>query len=312
VNSDKEYHDTFRTYLALVDLEISGFVSKGRRESLDHTVHFGSSHKIVLMQPTNAGTCYTAQIITRWIAYRVYEMALKHSQQDCFLLFKHLSLQPGLRSAAGSFFEGYVHDWFRLGGTFTACEIAISQTTKELLEFKTVGSKFQFPNYFSTAEDLLSQVKPPRKRHGIDPSAVGKYFIPVSRNYEAIDALLFQDSSTLLCFQITIAKQHSIKSYGLKKLLGVLPKTIKKIYMIFVVPESCEKDYCRKQDIPTSADITPSPSSVLQIKQFRLVFSDDKIKSVVVEAPIEMQEDNEHKEDKDDNDNDESDYSWNY
>jgi len=76
--------------------------------------------------------------------------------------------------------------------------------------------------------------------------------------------------------------------------------------MIFVVPESHEKDYCRKQDIPTSADIRLSPFSVLQIKQFRLVFSDNKIKSVVVEGPIEMQDD------EDDNTNHESDYSWNY
>ena len=96
VNSTEEYQDTLRTYLGLVDLEISGFIVKERCASLDHTVNCGSSHKIALMQPTNAGKCYTAQIITRWIAYRVYEIALKHSQQDCFLLFKHLSLQPGL------------------------------------------------------------------------------------------------------------------------------------------------------------------------------------------------------------------------
>jgi len=81
------------------------------------------------------------------------------------------------------------------------------------LEFETVYSKFPLPNYYSTTESILNQVKPaPKEDNEIHLSVVGKYFIPLSRNYEAIDMLLFRDFSTLLFpkspFQNTIGLNH--------------------------------------------------------------------------------------------------------
>jgi len=49
---------------------------------------------------------------------------------------------------------------------------------------------------------------------GLISTIIKIYLIPFSRNYEAIDELIFNDIYTRSLFQISIAKQHSIKEYG--------------------------------------------------------------------------------------------------
>ncbi|KAG0130296.1 hypothetical protein HOY82DRAFT_382825 [Tuber indicum] len=294
VRSDESYNKSLDIYLSQVDREIEAFIAHGGRETIEHTVHQDSSHRMAIMQPTKTGLSYKARIITRWMAYRVYDMALKRSQQDCFLLYQHLSRQPGLRSAAGSFFEGYVHDWFRLGGTFTAEEISNGGDSTHPFEFKTVKSKSCTPNYFMTADDLAGQVRNTGGK-GLDLAATEKYFIPFSRNYEAVDGIIFSDLRTLVLFQMTLAKQHNIKSHGIKALLKVLPKTIKRVQVVFVVPESRQGDYSRTQNTPDAAAISP-PGSHLEVKQSCLVFGDEDMQSVAVQGPFEMQEEDEEED----------------
>ena len=84
------------------------------------------------------------------MAYRVYERVLKRSQQDCFELFKHLSRQPSLRSEAGSFFEGYVHDWFRSGDVDD-----INDNKKLLGIFSTVKCCREFKMCYNTLKKVL-------------------------------------------------------------------------------------------------------------------------------------------------------------
>jgi len=298
IRNDREYRRTLDVYLRRVDIEIRNFIARGGRETLEHTIYHESSHKIAVMQPTTTGLSYKARMITRWISSRVYQIALKRSQQDCFVLFKHLSSQKRLRSAAGTFFESYVHDWFRLGGAFTAVEIA-STNRSQSFRFKTMRSKSCTPNYFTDAESLSLQVK--ADGQGLKPSIIEEYFIPFNLNYEAFDGLVFSDLHTIVLFQVTIAKQHSIKGHGIKKLLKELPKTIKRVHVVLVVPENCESEYSRAQNIPDAAAITP-PGACLNIKQFRLVFHDKDIQKVVVQGPFEMQEEEDEEEDEDDAD----------
>ena len=297
ISNDKEYSKSTKIYLRGVDEEIEGFIARGGRETIEHTIYHDSSHRIAIMQPTTSGLTYKARIITRWIALRVHEKALKRSQEDCFALYKHLSGQARLRSAAGSFFESYVHNWFGLGGAFTAIEIASANPNQPPFHFETMRSKSCTLDRFTDAKDLCLQVK--AIGSGLEPAIINKYFIPVSRTYEAIDALVFSDLNTIVLLQITIAKQHSIKGHGIKTLLKELPKTITRVHVVFVVPENCESEYSRAQNIPDAAAITPR-GSCLSIKQFRLVFHDKEIQKVVVQGPFEMQED----DDEDDADSD--------
>ena len=128
---------------------------------------------------------------------------------------------------------------------------------------------------------------------------IRKYFIPFSRNYEAVDGLLFSEPGTLLLFQIIMAKKYKIKSCGIKQLLNVLLKAIKKVYIIFVVPEEREDKYVREQKILNMKDISPGRIQV-GLKQFRLIFSDEKIQSVAIQSCFDMQEAEENHDGNDD------------
>ena len=291
VENGSEYNRTLRTYLGKLDREIDKFVARGGHEPIRDQVDNETSHRIAIMRPTRDGLSYSNRIATRWVAYRVYERALEKSQQDCFNLYKHLSRQQSLRSSAGWFFEGYVHDWFRLGGTFEADQIPIISDNTPPFSFKTVKSQSGNPNYFTTAEDLAQTVRV-AGGHGIAPSAIEQYFIPFSRTYESVDSLVFSNHSTLLLFQITIARQHGIKGHGIKQLIKALPETIKDIYIVFVVPEECLESYSKTQHLSNIENIRPNGTEP-SIKQFRLAFTEEKMQAVAVYGLSEMQEEGE-------------------
>ena len=86
----------------------------------------------------------------------------------------YVSTTVGLRSAAGSFFEAYVHDWFRLGGAFTADEISSTNRSPPPFKFETMRSKSCTPDYFTDAENLSLQVK--ASGQGLEPAIINKYF----------------------------------------------------------------------------------------------------------------------------------------
>jgi len=302
VTSDESFDYTMDIYLGEVDREIEKFIAKGGRETMENTVHQESSHRMALMEPTKNGLSYHARICTRWMVYRVYEKALQRSQHDCFELFQHLSRQPGLRSSAGFFFEGYAHDWLGLGGKFQADEIPIHDSPCLPLEFQIMKARSSKPNYFTTAQGLATQVRA-INGYGIEPAAVTNYFLPISKNYESVDALVFSDQRTLVLLQITLAKQHSIRPHGIQELLKWLPKTIRNLHLVFVIPETRQSDYARGQKIPDKAALTPYNSNIA-IHQWRLVFSDHDMGTVALRGRFEMQEEDED-EDKEDEDEDE-------
>ncbi|KAG0638815.1 hypothetical protein HOY80DRAFT_922315 [Tuber brumale] len=288
VTSDQEYNKSLEIYLSKMDREIGRFVDQGGRETIEHTVHVNASHRFAIMHPSKTGLSYTARIITRWIAYRLYEKSLQRSQHDCFLLFKHLCREPSLRSAAGWFFEGYVHDWFLRGGRFTADEIPIIDSPVPELQFIITKATDGIPRYFTTAGDLANQVKALSGR-GISPLVVHKYFLPFSRNYPSVDGLLFNDKKTIILFQITVAREHKIKSVGVAELLKSLPKMIKNVFFVFVVPENRVEDYSKGQQVPDSGSITLQGSN-LHVRQFRLVFGEDCMQQVAIQGTASMQE----------------------
>ncbi|PUU82311.1 hypothetical protein B9Z19DRAFT_1120916 [Tuber borchii] len=281
VSNDDEYNESLETYLSEIDRAIQKFILEGGRETIEQELHANSSHKITIMQPSKSGFSFTPRLITRWIAFRVYETALRHSQLESFRLYKNLSQQTNLRSAAGWFLESYVHEWFLFGGKFEADEMPVVNTMATPLVLNAVRAEKGLPEYFQTPEDLRCKVKGLNGR-GINHAVLKKYFLPWSRNYPSIDGLLFQDPKTIVFFQITLAAQHEIKSPGVAVLLNTLPKTIKNVYFVFVVPEHCADHYSKAQLIPDSAAISPSMRTKLNVKQFRLVFREKEMQAVAV------------------------------
>ncbi|CUS10226.1 unnamed protein product [Tuber aestivum] len=283
-DSQSNYNDSLRVYLGQIDREIYHFISSGGLSIMDDSVNQESSHKISLMVPSADSRTCTTQITTRWIAHKIFEVAHQQSQRDCFQLYKYLSSQPQLRSAASWFFEGYAHDWLGHGGYFSADKLPILDKPSSILEFRIVGSQSAPLNYFTTPADLAKQVCG-EGHHGIKVGVIGKYFLPRSCNNESLDGLAFSHSDTLILFQMTLAKSHSIKPAGVKDLLDLLPNTISNIQLVFVVPHERIGSYTSLQTVLSPDSVRPQGPPVT-IEQFRLSFTEDMMKATVVNGPF--------------------------
>jgi len=283
MRSRGDYNSSLEGYLAGIDKEIITFVANGGLQTVDDSVPQHASHRIAIMDPSPTGLSCVARIATRWIAHRVFEQAQKKSQFQCFELYKQLNRQDRLRSAAGWFFEGYVHDWMAMGGSFDADPLPIEENNT-VFNFQIDGSESL--HYFKDANDLAQQVRV-KNGHGIERDTIGKYFLPHNANFQSVDGLLFTDLDTLIVLQITLAKSHDIKAYGLKKLCDSLPATIKKLNIVFVIPENRISQYTRVQNVPEASGIRPNAID-LTIKQFRLVLPEKTIQLMAINRPFNL------------------------
>jgi hypothetical protein len=271
-----EYYDKkFKEYLKSVDNEIVAFVSLGL-QPINAAISKNSSHKIALMEPDAEGTGYKATLTSRYIAHRMASATEANSQRHFYEFFKQISRQPELRTGAGWFFEAYAHDWFRKGGKFEADELPLKETNPKMTISTMRSDLF---NYFTTPTDLAKQVTTRNGVCRIDPSMFGKYFQPYAKSQASFDGLVFnQDGTVLILLQYTLAERHEIKERGVKELLDKLPAVIKSVYIVFVVPRDRAIHYSKLQKSPDAAALGWRG----EIKQYRLVFTDDDIKKVAV------------------------------
>ncbi|RPA89012.1 hypothetical protein L873DRAFT_1832110 [Choiromyces venosus 120613-1] len=263
MRNDNAYNRDLKTYLGHVDHEIDTFILQGHYLT-------EASHRIAIMDPSNDRLSYKVRITTRWIAHRLFEKAQRKSRLNCFELYKQLTRQDLLRSAAGWFFEGYAHD----------CQ------KNTHLTFTTNWSK-SF-NYFTNADDLVKQVRV-KGGQGIERDAIGKYFLPYNTNFELVDGLMFSALDTLMLLQITIANSHPIKIRGLKNLYESLPATIKNINIVSIILEDRISEYSTAQSAPEAGDVKPGATD-LTINQFRLVLTEETIHSMTVDGPFKVRD----------------------
>ncbi|KAL0640431.1 squalene synthetase-like protein [Maublancomyces gigas] len=270
-STDGQYDNYVESYLSIVDEEIRQLIGQGNYRYLGSVFNQGTSHTIGLMEPNEHGNGCQIGIITRWIAYRINKVQEGKAKQNSLMLFKSLSSQPSLRNSAGWFFEAYAHDWFGRGGSFQADELPIKDGDPPLLlEFKIQKSKES--NYFSSLRELASQIRVGGGGDGIDTRNLGKYFQPYGKPQESFDGLVFNTVDTLILLQCIMAERHD----GVQSLLHALPATIKKVYIVFVVPNDCADNYANPQKVP-GAGLRAGQ----RIKQFRLVLLNEDIESLV-------------------------------
>lgn len=275
-SSDGEYDNYVESYLSIVDEEIKQLIGQGDYRYLGSVFGQGTSYTIGLMEPNEHGNGFQIGIITRWIAYRINNVQEGKAKQHSLMLFKSLSGQPILRSTAGWFFEAYAHDWFGRGGEFQADELPIKDGDPSLLQFKIQKSKES--NCFASLRELASQVRVGGS-HGIDIRNLGKYFQPYSKTQESFDGLVFGKVDTLILLQCTMAEKHEIKTSGVQSLLQALPTTIKRICIVFVVPDDRADNYANSQKVPDADALGLQAGQ--SIKQFRLVFQNKDIESLI-------------------------------
>lgn len=185
------------------------------------------------------------------------------------MLYNHLTRQAPLPSAASWFFEGYVHDWLKQGGSFAAHKLPIVADETERLEFQIDGLKSMTLNYFTTASNLAEQVRVDGGQ-GIDDHVIGKHLVPSSSNTESIGGLVCIQSNTLTLFKITLARGHHITTNAIRGLLAPLPITIKHIYLVSIVPQWGTKLVTHPWTYPTHSSLRPG-APLDSFDQFRLI-----------------------------------------
>ncbi|KAG0136170.1 hypothetical protein HOY82DRAFT_536289 [Tuber indicum] len=286
------YHKALKYYMGKIVQEINAFVRLpvGGFHTMDKTCYLRASRMITILDAIDGGSCYTTRITIPWIAYQMFSSAQKTSLQECFNVYKLFSDQEPLLSDAGWFFEAYVHNWLRHGGTFSMEKLPINNSNQLPLTLEICRSKSL--NYFTSPKNLAEQVCV-EGGHRITTSAIGKYFLPFSRNYDSVDALAFADSCTLVVFQITIARSHAIKSHGLKMLVQSLPTTITSISIVFVIPDKRRRGYSKSQNVPLPHQVEDQAKD-LQINLFRLILTDEIMTSGAIHAPHRCVEDSGH------------------
>ena len=283
-----KYEADVEEYLGQVDREIHSLVGY---LSLDQAVDQGSSHKIVLMDPNNRGTSFTARVISRYIAHRMVAVLEAKEKRRSYELFKSLSNHPTLRNSAGWFFEVYGHEWLGRGREFRADELPFTDANAPPLRFRTTAPRVAGSRHYTTNKDLAERVRVGSGGHGINASVPGIYFQPCAKTQESFDGLLYIDSHTLVLVQFTLAKRHEVKPRGVKLLLQELPATVNTVCIVFVVPAERAENYSNAQKVPTAASITRRRG--VKVKQYRLVFPDEDIAAVALQGPQGLEREDE-------------------
>ncbi|CUS07218.1 unnamed protein product [Tuber aestivum] len=279
VSSEAHFLPDTKAYLRAIQDDINKFIQDGGCDEMDDLKLQAASAKLTIMQPLDEGYSGRLEIATKWIGFCIFERAREASQLNFYRLYQNLSRQRPLRTAAGWIFEGYCHDWFRKGGKFIAREIVGKEGTIVDFQFELLETECLSDHYFTDAQDLDRRVRASSGR-GIQSAVLGKYFLPCGRNFESIDGLTFFRSDTLLLFQITIATTHEIKAHGIRVLLQSLPRTIKIIVLVFVIPSDRAKDYLKVQKVPSASELMEGGGG-LEIRQFSLIFYDSAMRAMM-------------------------------
>ncbi|KAG0129490.1 hypothetical protein HOY82DRAFT_610603 [Tuber indicum] len=126
---------------------------------VENSVHQHASHKIAIMHPTHNWRSYKAQIISRWIAHKIFEKVQMKLRLRCFELYEQLVNQNSLRIAAGWIFGAYIHDLLGAGRLFEAHQLPIINNNTPHLKFEICQSGSY--DYFTDADNLakLAQVE---------------------------------------------------------------------------------------------------------------------------------------------------------
>jgi len=98
---------------------------------------------------------------------------------------------------------------------------------------------------FTTPGHLAKQVKNSCGQ-AAEPLMRGIYCQPWCRTQESFDSLTVihvANNNTLVVFQITMTSTHEAKAGGVSEILEALPKTMKQVFIIFVVLEDWVDTY---------------------------------------------------------------------
>jgi len=278
VTVEHDFKNDWEVYVSEIDHEIHTFLIDPGMSTVENSVQRHFMHKIAVIHPSSDGTLFAARITTNWIANRLLQIGLQYSPQRIFAIYKHLTNQPTLPIAGDWLFKAYGHYWFRSGGEFNADKLPVTPKNEGTLIFQLDRYKSSMLNFFTNPRSLAMQIRSQHGR-GMNPEVIGKYYLPYGYNHSSCDGLVFISLNTVALLQITIAESYEVKVKGINDLCEYLPPEITNIHIVFVIPAERTQQYWKLQEVPQVTDITKA-SQVISIKQFRLIMTDDHIRSV--------------------------------
>lgn len=188
-------------------------------------------HRIICLYPMDGDySKYFVDFISTFIHKYFVHAILKESKSSFFSLMDSIKGNPDQAVFRGKCYESYAHCIFEDG---EISKFEVRNLESQALKTLTIKTK--------SADTFTSVTK--RKDLKSDT-----YYIPKSKTFPSVDSILLP----ALAFQMTISKEHPIKSSGIqivKRILGV-----KKIDVYFVVPEDIFHDYPKQNILKKDGD----------------------------------------------------------
>lgn len=232
------------SYDAEVRLEIRNMLKSSPTSNPPEDIFLGlEGNKVLSMRPVDghrlAQHC-NIDLKTQYLVELVVESVLKAQYQELKMFYRRVMEVPGMHRAAGIVFENLVHEFFKrrsnstIPETFTIGNALDAADQIPSTQTFTVESSEVFENLVELGEGLHLPWK-----QEIKPERQDIYLYPKASTLGTIDSLLFCSSlQQPLFFQITVAKDHSLKVGGLKALYENIPAQWRsEARLIFVVPQ---------------------------------------------------------------------------
>jgi hypothetical protein len=195
-------------------------------------------------RPVN--TEYEKSIVTIYVAQLLALEVLKHHTAYTRTIYESLAGYPLLRTSAGYIFEEMTHRsivrrlQISTGTVVSNSAVSIPKTKRVTKEVR-----------FNSLVDLGCAIGDSPGSQNVKEEYIDTYLRPRSSNLASVDSFMickFKKKLLTLMFQITIGKQHTVKTSGLDAIYNILPHLARSQTMglVFVIPDN-EPDFSEQE-----------------------------------------------------------------
>ncbi|KAH9014215.1 hypothetical protein EDB84DRAFT_1568299 [Lactarius hengduanensis] len=178
------------------------------------------SHIIFSVLPEDSSTRVgrqvpVAKVASEYINKLIINATIKAETDQQITFFKSLCTHAWFKSAAGRILESFVLAWLSAHPASTPIPCTAAAAAAPVLKIPVCPKDRAIP---LTGLTLLKTTK---------RRTLPFCFIPISQNFSAIDAIVF-DKSHLITVQVTVSPKHDVNSDALRQIWKALPAAIRK------------------------------------------------------------------------------------
>lgn len=182
-----------------------------------------------------------------YVAKKVVKRIAQDRNVEVRLLISASESVKEFAALRGLLFEQVAHTTLQQGGAFRFADL------------ESVGSA---PNTIQVDKNLKVEIFRTLEEF-TRVAAPGVYAQPAAKNFATVDAVLLPLAPTdpVLFLQMTVGKDHPIKTAALKKLRDALPPALqgRRVQFVFVVPEDVENGFTKQPFHTTERTVVQQP-----------------------------------------------------